>query len=139
MPSDLRELSSSIRLTQLVDSANSLARKLIFPLLRSCAPCHQRSRTQDVNCEYWLPSTAWPTTDSLPSLNLLSTRREPIVLPAQLYLQAIGINAGIGVDTHVHRITNRLGWHKPATNTPEQTRLNLESWLPKELHPKINL
>ncbi|ORY78466.1 DNA glycosylase [Leucosporidium creatinivorum] len=56
-----------------------------------------------------------------------------------LYLQAIGINAGIGVDTHVHRISNRLGWHKPATNTPEQTRLNLESWLPKELHPKINL
>ncbi|KAM0792169.1 hypothetical protein ACM66B_004866 [Microbotryomycetes sp. NB124-2] len=58
---------------------------------------------------------------------------------AYLYLQAIGINAGIGVDTHVHRITNRLRWHKPQTNTPEQTRLNLESWLPKELHPKINV
>ncbi|KAK4053685.1 alpha,alpha-trehalase nth1 [Microbotryomycetes sp. JL201] len=57
---------------------------------------------------------------------------------AYLYLQAIGINAGIGVDTHVHRITNRLGWHKPQTNTAEQTRLNLESWLPKALHPKIN-
>ncbi|SGY76700.1 BQ5605_C005g03508 [Microbotryum silenes-dioicae] len=58
---------------------------------------------------------------------------------AILYLQAIGINAGIGVDVHVHRISNRLGWHKPVTNTPEQTRLNLESWLPKEEHPKINL
>ncbi|KAL8284304.1 hypothetical protein RQP46_005053 [Phenoliferia psychrophenolica] len=56
-----------------------------------------------------------------------------------LFLQAIGINAGIGVDVHVHRISNRLGWHKPATTTPEGTRLNLESWLPKELHPKINL
>ncbi|KAI5479324.1 endonuclease III [Pseudohyphozyma bogoriensis] len=56
-----------------------------------------------------------------------------------LFLQAIGINAGIGVDVHVHRITNRLGWHKPATTLPEQTRLNLESWLPKVLHPKINL
>ncbi|KAM0748461.1 DNA glycosylase [Meredithblackwellia eburnea MCA 4105] len=56
-----------------------------------------------------------------------------------LFLQAIGINAGIGVDVHVHRITNRLGWHKPATSTPEATRLNLESWLPKDLHPKINL
>ncbi|KAL8276394.1 hypothetical protein RQP46_011192 [Phenoliferia psychrophenolica] len=54
-----------------------------------------------------------------------------------LFLQAIGINAGIGVDVHVHRISNRLGWHKPATTTPEGTRLNLESWLPKELHPKI--
>lgn len=32
-------------------------------------------------------------------------------------------NAGIGVDVHVHRITNRLGWHKPPTKTPEETRL----------------
>ncbi|KZT11150.1 DNA glycosylase [Laetiporus sulphureus 93-53] len=48
------------------------------------------------------------------------------------------LNAGIGVDVHVHRITNRLGWHKPPTKTPEETRLNLQSWLPLELHPKIN-
>lgn len=31
-------------------------------------------------------------------------------------------NVGIGVDVHVHRITNRLGWHKPLTKTPEETR-----------------
>ncbi|QRV86771.1 HhH-GPD superfamily base excision DNA repair protein [Ceratobasidium sp. AG-Ba] len=31
-------------------------------------------------------------------------------------------NAGIGVDVHVQRITNRLGWHDPPTTTPEQTR-----------------
>ncbi|WVF66948.1 hypothetical protein IAT40_001691 [Kwoniella sp. CBS 6097] len=48
------------------------------------------------------------------------------------------INAGIGVDVHVHRITNRLKWHKPPTTTPEQTRLNLQSWLPPELHKPIN-
>ncbi|CCM04574.1 uncharacterized protein FIBRA_06755 [Fibroporia radiculosa] len=48
------------------------------------------------------------------------------------------LNAGIGVDVHVHRITNRLGWHKPQTKTPEETRLNLQSWLPLELHPEIN-
>ncbi|RDX47442.1 DNA glycosylase [Lentinus brumalis] len=48
------------------------------------------------------------------------------------------LNAGIGVDVHVHRITNRLGWHKPPTKTPEETRLNLQSWLPLELHPEIN-
>ncbi len=47
-------------------------------------------------------------------------------------------NHGIGVDVHVHRITNRLGWHKPPTKTPEETRLNLQSWLPTELHPDIN-
>ncbi|KAF9032974.1 DNA glycosylase [Panaeolus papilionaceus] len=45
---------------------------------------------------------------------------------------------GIGVDVHVHRITNLLGWHKPPTKTPEETRLNLQSWLPKELYRDIN-
>ena len=43
---------------------------------------------------------------------------------------------GIGVDTHVHRISNRLGWVKKPTKTPEDTRKALESWLPKyvDLH-----
>eukprot|EP01127_Copromyxa_protea_P014701 TRINITY_DN4144_c1_g3_i1.p1 TRINITY_DN4144_c1_g3~~TRINITY_DN4144_c1_g3_i1.p1 ORF type:complete len:393 (-),score=100.01 TRINITY_DN4144_c1_g3_i1:141-1190(-) len=37
---------------------------------------------------------------------------------------------GIGVDVHVQRIANRLGWVK--TETPETTRLALEAWLPQE-------
>ncbi|KZT74068.1 DNA glycosylase [Daedalea quercina L-15889] len=45
------------------------------------------------------------------------------------------INAGVGVDVHVHRITNRLGWHTPPTKTPEATRLNLQAWLPEDLRP----
>ncbi|KJA19070.1 hypothetical protein HYPSUDRAFT_69421 [Hypholoma sublateritium FD-334 SS-4] len=51
---------------------------------------------------------------------------------------AWNITDGIGVDVHVHRITNLLGWHKPPTKSPEQTRLNLQSWLPKELYADIN-
>lgn len=43
---------------------------------------------------------------------------------------------GIGVDVHVHRISNRLGWTK--TQTPEQTRLALQSWLPQEEWARIN-
>lgn len=39
----------------------------------------------------------------------------------------------------VHRITNRLGWHRKPTNEAEETRVNLESWLPQELHNKINV
>ncbi|KAG8942911.1 DNA N-glycosylase and apurinic/apyrimidinic (AP) lyase [Tulasnella sp. 424] len=65
----------------------------------------------------------------------------PGVGPKMAYLTlqvAWNLNLGIGVDVHVHRITNRLGWHKPPTTTPEQTRLNLQSWLPKELHGAIN-
>jgi len=41
------------------------------------------------------------------------------------------INLGIGVDVHVHRLANRLGWCK--TKEPEGTRLTLQSWLPKEV------
>ncbi|KAG4303549.1 hypothetical protein PCK1_000067 [Pneumocystis canis] len=43
---------------------------------------------------------------------------------------------GIGVDVHVHRISNLLGWVN--TKTPEQTRLRLESWLPKKYWKEIN-
>lgn len=44
----------------------------------------------------------------------------------------------IGVDTHVHRISNRIGWVKIPTKTPEQTRVALESWIPKSLWKEIN-
>ncbi|KAF4599332.1 DNA N-glycosylase and apurinic/apyrimidinic (AP) lyase [Pleurotus pulmonarius] len=65
----------------------------------------------------------------------------PGVGPKMAFLalhSAWNLNVGIGVDVHVHRITNRLGWHKPPTKTPEETRLNLQSWLPAEFHREIN-
>ncbi|EHA52054.1 DNA repair protein Ntg1 [Pyricularia oryzae 70-15] len=43
---------------------------------------------------------------------------------------------GIGVDVHVHRITNLWGWNK--TNNPEATRAALESWLPRDRWREIN-
>ncbi|XP_069122838.1 endonuclease III-like protein 1 isoform X2 [Argopecten irradians] len=46
---------------------------------------------------------------------------------------------GIGVDTHVHRISNWLGWVKKPTKTPEETRKALEDWLPREYWDKIDL
>lgn len=47
---------------------------------------------------------------------------------------------GIGVDVHVHRISNRLGWTKTDTSAkgPEATRAELEDWLPKEYWRPIN-
>lgn len=42
----------------------------------------------------------------------------------------------IGVDVHVNRIANRLGW--VCTKTAEETRIKLESWLPAELWKPIN-
>lgn len=35
------------------------------------------------------------------------------------------------VDTHVHRIANRLRWTEKVTKTPEATRTALEEWLPR--------
>ncbi|XP_002132792.2 endonuclease III-like protein 1 [Drosophila pseudoobscura] len=45
---------------------------------------------------------------------------------------------GIGVDVHVHRISNRLGWLPRPTKEPEQTRVALESWLPSTLWAEVN-
>ncbi|KAJ7372711.1 Endonuclease III-like protein 1 [Desmophyllum pertusum] len=52
---------------------------------------------------------------------------------------AWGQVTGIGVDTHVHRISNRLGWVKKPTKVPEDTRLAVESWLPREEWDELNL
>ena len=49
---------------------------------------------------------------------------------------AWGRTEGIGVDVHVHRITNLLGWH--VTKGPEETRTWLEEWLPREKWHEIN-
>ncbi|KAG5506547.1 hypothetical protein JIQ42_06799 [Leishmania sp. Namibia] len=45
---------------------------------------------------------------------------------------------GIGVDTHVHRISQRYGWVPSTVKTPEDTRKALESWLPREHWGTIN-
>lgn len=63
----------------------------------------------------------------------------PGVGPKMAYLcssAAWGKTEGIGVDVHVHRITNLWGWHK--TTQPEQTRAALEAWLPRERWHEIN-
>ena len=45
--------------------------------------------------------------------------------------------SGIGIDTHMHRVLNNLGWVK--SNTPEKTRVQLEAWLPHEYWADANL
>ena len=63
----------------------------------------------------------------------------PGVGPKMAYLcmsAAWGRTEGIGVDVHVHRITNLWGWHK--TKMPEETRAALEAWLPRDKWHEIN-
>lgn len=70
------------------------------------------------------------------------TREELMALPgvgrktANLVLnRAFGIPA-IAVDTHVHRISNLLGWVK--TKTPEETEKELVKVLPEKYWPTTN-
>jgi endonuclease-3 len=44
---------------------------------------------------------------------------------------------GIGIDTHMHRMFNQLRWVN--SKNPEQTRMQLEAWLPKDYWPSVNL
>ncbi len=53
-----------------------------------------------------------------------------------VYLNLVCNKPVIAVDTHVHRIANRLGWVK--TKTPEQTEKELYKIIPKEYWGKIN-
>lgn len=74
--------------------------------------------------------------------NIPKTQRELVTLPgvgiktANLVLnRAFGIPA-IAVDTHVHRISNLLGWVN--TKSPEETEKKLVTILPKKYWPDIN-
>ncbi len=50
---------------------------------------------------------------------------------------AYGSNRNICVDTHVHRIANRLGWVR--TRTPEKTEQALYDVVPQQWWPSVNL
>ncbi|KAG7401089.1 Endonuclease III-like protein 1 [Phytophthora boehmeriae] len=54
-----------------------------------------------------------------------------------IMLLAWGKVDGIVVDTHVHRLAQRLGW--ASTSTPEDTRRELEDWIPREHWSKLSL
>ena len=49
-----------------------------------------------------------------------------------------GINLGIGVDVHLHRLAEMWHWVTPKASTPEKCRLELESWLPKKYWIDVN-
>ncbi len=70
------------------------------------------------------------------------TMDELVLLPgvgrktASVVLVACFNHPAIAVDTHVHRVTNRLGWVE--TNTPEKTERALLDVIPKNLQPTVN-
>lgn len=102
----------------------------------------RRSRVRDADNYRYLKQTAeilrdtWngDIPDSIEGLTSL-----PGVGPKMAYLcMSVAWNRteGIGVDVHVHRITNLWGWNK--TKNPEETRHALQSWLPRDRWREIN-
>ena len=51
---------------------------------------------------------------------------------------AFGRQDGVAIDTHLHRMLNQLGW-TTGCKQPEQTRRQLEAWLPRDVWGDINL
>ena len=45
---------------------------------------------------------------------------------------------GVSIDTHLHRMLQQLGFVKKSKN-PEDTRRQLESWLPRKYWKNMNL
>ncbi|CCW67020.1 unnamed protein product [Phytomonas sp. Hart1] len=77
--------------------------------------------------------------------NVPTTYENLIALPgvgpkmAHLFFQSADQKVfGIGVDTHVHRISKRFGWTPESCKTPEETRKVLESWLPRDRWDQVN-
>jgi endonuclease-3 len=74
--------------------------------------------------------------------NIPKTRTELILLPgvgrktANLVLNRAFDIPAIAVDTHVHRISNMLGWVN--TKTPEKTETELIKFLPKSYWSRTN-
>ena len=72
--------------------------------------------------------------------NAVEMMKLPGVGPKMAYIAenvAWNMCTGIGVDTHMHRMFNELNW--VSSKNPEETRKQLESWLPEDRWPTVNL
>ncbi|KAK4168824.1 putative endonuclease III [Cladorrhinum sp. PSN259] len=76
-----------------------------------------------------------PTIEGLTSLPGVGPKMAHLCMSAENGWNRV---EGIGVDVHVHRITNLWGWQNPPSKSPEETRMALQSWLPKEKWKEIN-
>lgn len=71
------------------------------------------------------------TTNELEELELIGTKSANLINHL-----CWGSATGISVDTHVHKIANRIGWVK--TNNPIQTQRRLQEVVPRKLWGDVN-
>ncbi|KAJ3345977.1 hypothetical protein HDU91_007175 [Kappamyces sp. JEL0680] len=113
--------ASSVHLNQLIGKVGFHNRKTVY--LQKTAVILMEKYNGDIP----------PTLDEMLEL--------PGFGPKMAYLcmqEAWGTSIGIGVDTHVHRICHRLGWVSSKAKNPEDTRKELQAWLPQEYWSTLN-
>ncbi|KAL8208546.1 hypothetical protein R6Q57_007958 [Mikania cordata] len=127
-----RLLDSNLLKPETIDNADeSTIKKLIYPVgfyTRKASNMKKIAKISLLNYHGDIPNTL----EALLSLPGIGPKMAHLVMNV-----AWNNVQGICVDTHVHRICNRLGW-VTQTKTPEQTREGLQKWLPKEEWVLIN-
>ncbi|KAF5802214.1 putative DNA-(apurinic or apyrimidinic site) lyase [Helianthus annuus] len=127
-----RLLDNNLLKPEMIDNADeSTIKDLIYPVgfyTRKAANMKKIAKISLLNYDGDIPSTL----EALLSLPGIGPKMAHLVMNV-----AWNNVQGICVDTHVHRICNRLGW-VPQTKTPEETREALQMWLPNEEWVPIN-
>lgn len=129
-------LEASMRLFEKADSIEELAKlseNEIAQLIYPCGFYKTKAARMIEICKILLTTNFGNIPDEIDELvKLPGVGRKTANL-----VVILGFNKpGICVDTHVHRISNRIGWVK--TKTPEETEFALRKLLPAEYWRTIN-
>lgn len=130
--------SASARLFRIADTPEKMARLTIPRIERLIYPVSfYRNKARHVKecCRQILDNFSGVVPDTMEGLlTLAGVGRKTANL---VLILSHASKSNICVDTHVHRISNRLGWVK--TRTPEETEHALYKVIPKKWWPDVNL
>jgi endonuclease-3 len=135
---DATTLAASTRLFNVAPTPQAMVKlsvKQIEKLIRPVSFFYTKARHVKATCELLLEKfngTVPATMEELLELPGVGRKTANLVLILSFRSQQ-----NICVDTHVHRISNRLGWVK--TRTPEETEQALYATTGREWWPHINL
>lgn len=130
--------SASARLFRVADTPQAMVKLTIARIERLIYPVSfYRNKARHVKecCRQILENFGGVVPDTMDGLlTLAGVGRKTANL---VLILSHASKSNICVDTHVHRISNRLGWVK--TRTPEETEHALYKVIPKKWWPDVNL
>jgi len=135
---DATTLAASTRLFEVAPTPEAMVRlsvRQIEKLIKPVSFFHTKARHVKATCELLLRQFGGRVPDTMEELLLFpGVGRKTANLVLILSFRSL---QNICVDTHVHRIANRLGWVR--TRTPEETEQALYAATDREWWPHINL